>query len=129
MNSVRETYNILLGTHWTTTAADSEVCLDYYFVSPGKREMSASLVAQTSAATDTGILTLKIQESPTTVSSDWTDVTDGGFTAFADTDTAGLETIYFSTIAGTRYLRSYATVSGTPTFFGAAILSVIKRQA
>ena len=137
-DSVREIFNTLLGGTWTTTAADPDVDLRYYFASPGKREMSATLAAKYRTAggsCDSGSLVLKIQESATTVDSDFVDISGATFTTLTDTDTTvasrGAETIYFSVSTGVKYLRSYATVAsaGTTYFDGACILSVLKRFA
>jgi hypothetical protein len=76
------------------------------------------------AAAGSGVtLTAKIQHSDTTTAGDFTDVTDGGFTAAA-ANTAGFSGITLNTDVMKRYVRVLFTVTGG-TGTGAA--SVVAR--
>jgi hypothetical protein len=130
-DSVHEYHQILLGYHWAATAADSDIDLRYYFASPLKREVKATLVAML-AGSDSGTLAVKIQEGATTVDSDFADITGGGFTTLTDASDKALESIYFAISTGKKYLRSYHTVTGTVGnggWTGACILNVLKSFA
>lgn len=130
-DSVHETYCVGMGAGWKTTAADAAIDLRNYFVSPLKRELSATLVGK--PGSDSGTLAIKIQESPTSGAGDtgWADITGAAFTTLADSDTGlNSETIFFSLSTGTKHIRTYATVGGSAIgWYAAAVLNVIKRNA
>ena len=129
-DSVHETFHALLGNTWLATGYGTPVDLQYYFVTPGKRELCATLVAAHtlgSAATDTGSLAIQVQEGADSVT--FTDITGAVFSTLTNASSAAVEDIYFALKTGSTNVRLSATVVGTPSFFGAAILSVIKRQA
>lgn len=110
------------------TAAGTEVDLVKYFVNPGKREMKAILAAIPTGS-DSGTFDYKLQESATTVDSDFTDITGAAFTQVGkdvDTATGSLEAIHFYTAK--RYVRGYATIAGS-TWAVAAALQAVKRDA
>jgi hypothetical protein len=112
----------------TTTAASAELNLQKYFVSPGKREMKAVLVAiPRGAGTDSGTLDYKLQESATTVDSDFADITGAAFTQVTEATSAAPESIHFFTAK--QFVRGYATVAGTTVYDSAALLLVSKRDA
>lgn len=99
------------------SAAGTEVALFPYFVSPGKREMKAILMAYADTAnmaSDTFELIVKLQESATTVDSDFVDITGAAFSAVVEPATTGtLQQIHFQTLPASKYLRSYSTLTGT----------------
>jgi hypothetical protein len=130
-DSVHEFHSVLLGNHWTSNTADADVDLRYYYASPLKREVKAQLVAK-NAGSDTGTLAMKIQESATTVDSDFADITGAAFTTLTDASTAGIESIYFAISTGKKFLRSQPTVTGGVAnggWWGACILTMLKRMA
>ena len=110
---MKEIQPILLnGTYMAATAAMTEVDLRKYFVSPGKRELMATLVVAGGVATDTFTFDVKMQQSPTTVDSDFVDITGATFTQVPDA-TVALQAIFFGTDPASPYLRGYATIAGT----------------
>ena len=94
------------------------------YVNVGKREAQA-IVFCTFDGTDTDeTVTFKLQESATTVSSDYGDVTDGDFAAVAAESAMAIETIKF--LPTKRYLRGYATPTGTTVTYHFAIAVVLQ---
>jgi hypothetical protein len=106
----------LAAANLTATAAGTEIDITKYFVSPARREMMATLTAFNgggNVASDTYAIDVKLQESPTTVDSDFTDITGAAFTQITETATTGTpESIYFQTLAASKYIREYATITG-----------------
>lgn len=100
----------------TATGALTEKPLGGYLVSPGRREMMAVLTAFNGAgnvASDSYAIDVKLQESPTTVDSDFTDISGASFTQVTETATTGTpEAIFFQTLAASKYIRGHATVTG-----------------
>ncbi len=94
----------------TDTASNTEVDFNKYFVNPGKREMKAILSAKVEVASDSGSFDYKLQESNTTVDSDFSDISGATFTQQTDGSTAAFEQIHFYT--NKRYVRGFATISG-----------------
>ena len=115
------------------TASGTEIALFPYYVSPGKREMKAVLMAYAdtaNVASDTFELVVKLQESATTVDSDFTDITGAAFTAVDETATTGtLQQIHFQTAAASKYLREYATITGSGSIHVNAAALLVKRDA
>lgn len=111
----------------TTTAAGTEVDLQKYFVSPGKREMKAVLTALIGVSSDSGSIDVKLQESATTVDSDFSDISGATFTQVTDAATPAAEAIHFFTKQ--RYVRTYRTLAGTSVWDVAAQLYAVKRDA
>lgn len=106
----------LAGSNLTATGAGTEISITKYFVSPAKREMMATLTAFNGAAnvaSDTYAIDVKLQESATTVDSDFTDITGAAFTQVTEAATTGSpEAIFFQTPATSAYIREYHTVTG-----------------
>lgn len=115
------------------TAAGTEVALYPYYVSPGKREMKAVLMAYAdtaNAASDTFELVVKLQESATTVDSDFADITGAAFTAVTEAATTGtLQQIHFQTAAASKFLRNYSTITGSGAIHVNAAALVVSREA
>lgn len=112
----------------TTTGAGAEVDLQKYFVNPGKREMKAVMTAMHNGiASDSGTFAYKLQESNTTVDSDFSDISGASFTTLPDSDSNENESIHFYT--NKRYLRGYRTVGNVGKFFVAANIFAVKRDA
>jgi len=115
------------------TASGTEIALFPYYVSPGKREMKAVLMAYAdtaNVASDTFELVVKLQESATTVDSDFTDITGAAFAAVDETATTGtLQQIHFQTAAASKYLREYATITGSGSIHVNAAALLVKRDA
>lgn len=114
----------------SATGASTELDLQKYFVSPGKREMKAVYGAVAAAASsDTGTIVYKLQSATDTVDSNFSDITGATFTSQGDSDTAALQEIHFFT--ANRYVRGYATLTsgGTArTYDVVATLFVLKRD-
>jgi hypothetical protein len=107
-----------------TTGAGTEVDLSKSFVEPGKRTLAAILTAIDTVTSDSGSFDYKIQESATTVDSDFTDITGATFTSLTEASTAAPETIFFNTTK--RYVRGYNTTAGS--WVAAAHLLLTKRD-
>ena len=131
---MEEIYPILLSnTILSGSGGLAEADLEYYFVSPGRRNLMATLaVAQpASGSGDTFTLAVKMQESVDTTSADYTDITNGGFTAVTHADALPeLYTVYFSVKASSRYVRPFATLTtSSAKVIQAVELFVVKREA
>ena len=115
----------------TVTVAGTEVILQKYFVNPGKREMKAVLSPiWGGAASDSGTFDYKLQDANTTVDSDFSDISGATFTQVSgDSDNTGAtaEAIHFFTAK--QYVRGYSTFAGTGTYYVAATLFAMKRDA
>lgn len=107
------------------TAASAEIDFNKYFVNPGKREMKAVL-ATGITSTDSGTFNYKLQESNTTVDSDFSDISGATFTQVGDSDTFTVQEIHFYT--NKRYVRGTGTIAGGTWFVSAAVFAV-KRDA
>jgi len=83
-------------------AAAAEVDLQKYFINPGKREMKA-VVTAIFTTTDSGTFDYKLQESNTTVDSDFSDISGATATQVGDGSTFASEAIHFFTAK--RYVR------------------------
>jgi len=108
----------------SATAAGTEVDLSKTFVEPGKREIAAMLSAFVSTS-DSGTFDYKLQESNTTVDSDFADITGAAFAQVTDA-AAAKETIYFNTTK--RYIRGHRTV-GAAVWGVSVDLLLTKRDA
>ena len=107
------------------TLSGTEIDFQKYFVNPGKREMKAVLGAGITS-TDSGTFNYKLQESLTTVDSDFSDISGATFTQVGDSDTLAMEAIHFYT--NKRYVRGIATIVGGTWFVASAVFAV-KRDA
>lgn len=98
------------------------------YIHVGGREMKAiASIIPTGADTDE-TCDYKLQESATTASSDFADITGATFTQVAQGATAALEEIHFQ--ASERYIRGVATLAGTtPGFAVAAAVLAVKRAS
>jgi len=108
--------------------AETEVNLQKYFVNPGKRPMAA-LVTPIWTASDSGTATFdyKLQESNTTVDSDFSDISGASITQIsADAAANAVQTIPFFTAK--QFVRGYhTTTAGVWTVV--SILEAVKRDA
>lgn len=103
----------------TSTVTGSDVDLSNY-TNVGGREMKA-ILAVDSAGTDTDeTCDVKLQESPTTVSSDFADITGAAFTQYIQESASAVEEIHFR--AQQRYIRGVATLAGTTPAFDLALV-------
>lgn len=121
----RGIYHAKLDAGIKTTGAGTEVNLAKSFVEPGKREIAAVMTGVNYVSSDSLSIDYKIQESATTVDSDFTDITGAAFTNFTDASTAAPEVIYFNTTK--QYVRGYATVVGSAVIVAELLLT--KRDA
>lgn len=114
------------------SAAGTEIPLFPYYVSPGKREMKAVLMAYAdtaNVASDTFELIVKLQESATTVDTDFVDISGAAFTAVTEAATTGtLQQIHFQTLADSKYLRNYSTITGSGSIHVNAAALLVKRD-
>ncbi len=107
----------------TASAAGTELNLQKYFVNPGKRPMTA-LVTPIWTASDSGTATFnyKLQESNTTVDSDFSDISGAKITQVtADAAAVSIQNIPFFTAK--QYVRGYRTISGGVWTVTAALLT------
>jgi hypothetical protein len=111
----------------TTTGAGTEVNLAKYFVNPGKREMKAVLGAMETAGSDSGSLAYKLQESATTVDSDFSDISGAAFTTIQDSDTNTIQSLHFFTKK--QYIRGYRTLVGGTDWATVCAVFAVKRDA
>lgn len=105
------------------TLTSDALDLQKYFVNPGKREMKAVLAAVNNTS-DTGTFDYLLQESTTSVDSDFTNISGATFTQVGDTYT--MEEIHFFT--SKRWIRGSATIAGS-TWTVAAGVFAVKRDA
>jgi len=111
----------------SATGAGTELDLQKYFVSPGKREMKAVYGAVwDGASSDSGTITYKLQESADTVDSNFSDISGAAFTVQGDSDTAALQEIHFFT--NKRFVRGYSTLTGTAIYDVVVTLFALKRD-
>jgi hypothetical protein len=82
----------------------------------------------TTTNSDTWTVAYKLQESVTTVDTDFTDITNGSFSSVSDSDTVDVQAVNFSVLATSRYLRGYNTLTGTGVV-PVVELFVVKREA
>ena len=116
----------LHGARVASTAAGTEVDLQKYFINPGKREMKAT-VQPVLSGSDSGTFAYKMQESLTTVDSDFSDISGAAITTVADSDSPfDVQSIHFYT--NKRYVRGHVTLSAG-AYFVAATLFAVKRDA
>lgn len=110
------------------TAAGTELDLQKYFVNPGKRPMAADVLpVWTGSDSGTATFDYKLQESNTTVDSDFSDISGATITQVsADAATNAFQRINFYTAK--RYVRGYATVPAGVWNVSATLLAV-KRDA
>jgi len=127
MNNLRAVASITLEATKSDsdTAGAAEVDLQKYFVNPGKREMKA-VVTGVFTTTDSGTFDYKLQESNTTVDSDFSDISGATATQVGDGSTFAAEAIHFFTAK--RYVRGVRTIAGG-TWAVAATLFAVKRDA
>jgi hypothetical protein len=109
------------------TMTSGELDLQKYFVNPGKREMKATLAAGITT-TDSGTFSYKLQESNTTVDSDFSDISGAAFTNTVDSDTGALSVQQLHFFTSKRYVRGAGTIVGGTWFVAAAVFAV-KRDA
>jgi len=128
MDNARMLYALQLDCgNVAATGAGTEVDLQKNFVSPGKREMKCVYGAvEAGAASDSGTFTYKLQESATTVDSDFSDISGAAFTAQGDSDTAAIQTIHFFT--NKRFIRGYRTLGATSAYDAVITLFALKRD-
>jgi hypothetical protein len=107
------------------TSAQTELDFANVFVSPGKREMKAVLSAILTS-TDSGFFDYKLQESNTTVDSDFSDISGGAFTQVGSTGSVPVELHFFT---NKRYVRGHQTVVGGTSWAVTALVFAVKRDA
>lgn len=116
----------LHGAKVSATAAGTEVDLAKYYVNPGKREMKA-VVQPILTGSDTGTFVYKLQESNTTVDSDFSDISGATTATLVDSDSPfDVQQIHFFTKK--QYVRGHVTLSAG-AYFVAAALFAVKRDA
>ena len=119
------TLDVRTGYDSGDTAYGADLDFQKYFVNPGKRPMKAVLCAGITS-TDSGTFNYKLQESATTVDSDYSDISGAAFTAIGDSDTLAAQELEFYT--NKRYIRGTGTIAGG-TWFVAATVFAVKRDA
>ncbi len=105
------------------TLTSDALDLQKYFVNPGKREMKAVLAAS-QATSDSGSFDYLLQESNTSVDSDFSNITGATFTQVGDT--YSMQEIHFYT--NKQWIRGKADISGATWAVAAAVFAV-KRDA
>jgi len=111
-----------------TTAAGTEVDLQKYFVNPGKRAMLAEVLPiWTGSDSGTATFDYKMQESNTTVDSDFSDISGATITQVA-ADAAANTVQRISVYTAKRYVRGYATI-GAGAWNVSATLLAVKRDS
>ena len=114
------------GNDSNDTAAQAELDLQKYFVNPGKREMKAVLSAILTS-TDTGLFDYRLQESNTTVDSDFSNISGGSFTQVGSSATPTPEELHFFT--NKRYVRGNQTIAGGTSWAVTALMFAVKKDA
>ena len=126
---MKEIYPILVDMSVPSTGSLGEVDLNYYFASPGSRNIMATLATIDTNTSDTYTLAYKLQESPDSIDGDYTDVVNGGFTAVTKA-AAALQTIYCAIKATTRFIRAACTfTTSTGVVTSVCEIFVVKREA
>jgi len=127
---MQEIFPILIDSTAVLSGASAETNLDYYFVTPGRRTLKATLVATAIAATNTDTWTVvyKLQQSTTTVDSDFVDITNAAFTSQSDSDAAQVQEVNFAMSAGYPYIRGYNVLTGAGVV-PVCELFVVKRES
>lgn len=108
--------NVLAMQAITATTTGADVSTVGYIGHGGREIKVVSEVLPTGSDTDE-TATPKLQESETTVSSDFTDVTDGAFAAVAQEAGVTNETLHVQLKAGSQYVRGVVTLAGTTPAF------------
>lgn len=115
-------------TGLTASGAGTEVNLQKYFINPGKRPMAVNVTPMWTAS-DSGTATFdyKLQDSTTTVDSDFSDIS-GAVTTQVTADAAAnaVQRVLFFTAK--QYVRGYHTISGG-VWDVTATLEAVKRDA
>lgn len=130
MENMRSLHALLSYGAVTASAALTDVDIRKNFVSPGRRQLMATAVIVPTGTDTDETSTVKLQESATTVDSDFTDISGAAFTAVAQGATPSVEQLFFQTLTTTKYLRGYHTAAGTtPAFTIAVEFFLVKRVA
>ena len=107
-----------------------ELDLRNYFVTPGNREVMATLAVIAPVSASLTSLTCKFMQSSVSTTGGYVDVTGGGFTAsgaLAAAAAASIQTIWFGTSPIKPFLRIYHTISGKATVVSQVFM--VKRWA
>jgi hypothetical protein len=134
MDALGNVYAQLIECGLITATGDSTFDIDMrkYFMSPGNREIMATLavLCPASLCIVTGLV-CKFEQCSVSVSTSYADVTGGAFTdigAIAKSGYAALQTIWFGINPAKPFLRLYHTLTGA----GATVVCevfMVKRQA
>ena len=133
-DSIQEFVAVNGGTTFpASSAALTEIALSGLYASP-KREICAVLAGiYNGPGTDTGSSVIKMQESETTVDTDYTDITGAAFTALTEASAApaSAQQIFFNVKSASKYIRGYATVTTgvAPTWTGALLALFLARDS
>lgn len=106
----------------TTDGNGANIDLQTY-VGSGHRQLAARLSCGTITGTQ-GTLDIKVQESTTTTSGDFTDISGAAFTQLVTT--TGGETIHFLT--NKRYVRFVKTVGGTSPSYVVSVALLVQNR-
>lgn len=112
----------LEATALTATGNGAEIDLAKY-IHVGNREVKAFAVAIPTGAETDETWDGKLQESVTTVDTDFTDITGATFTQVAKEATAAFEEIH--AVVKKRYLRIVSTLAGTTPAFTVAAGAIL----
>lgn len=124
MAHIREIAHLVALPSKTTTTSGNGSAVDLQgYVNDDHFEMAATLDVGTITGTQ-GTFAVKVQESTTTTSGDFSDISGASFTGV--TTTTGGETIFFKT--NKRYVRLVETLGGTsPSYSRSAVVHVLQR--
>lgn len=98
----------------STTQTGADVDLGNY-ANVGGREIKAILTAHSAGADTDESLTVTVEESATTVSSDFAAISGAAFTAHLQETADAVQELHF--VATKRYIRAVATIAGTTPSF------------
>lgn len=124
MAHIREFATLVALPSATTTTSGNGAAVDLSgYLNDDHVEMAATLNVGTITGTQ-GTFAVKVQESDTTTSADFTDI--AGATFAGVTTATGGQTIFFNT--GKRYIRLVETLGGTsPSYVRGATVAVLQR--
>ena len=95
----------------STRVGGTEIDLRKYYVTPGKRDLMATMYPATTGSASFSSLVTKWMQASSSSTADLGDITGATFTA-ANDESATLQTIFFGADPAKPFLRVYHTLTG-----------------
>lgn len=109
----------------STTQTGSDVDLGNY-ANVGGREIKAILTAHSAGADTDETLAVTIEQSPTTVTSDFAAITGAAFATHTQETADAVQELHF--VATQRYIRAVATIAGTTPSFNFSVNALVHER-